>query len=124
MVQVSINPATGETIASYDELSPEQAGPILAKVEAAWQSWKKVPFAERAVPMRKAAALLRERKHELARLMALEMGKPLAGGRGEAEKCAWVCEFYADKAEEYLTPIPVEAGGAKSFVAFNPLGPV
>ena len=124
MAQVSTNPATGETLAAYPELTPEQAYPILEKVEAAWREWRHTSFAERAQPMRKAAALLRERKDELARLMALEMGKPLAGGRGEAEKCAWVCEFYADKAEEFLTPIPVEAGASKSFVAFNPLGPV
>lgn len=122
--QVSINPANGETVASYPELSYAEAQPILQRVEAAWQAWKTTRFAERAVPMRKAAALLRERKDELARLMAAEMGKPLAGGRGEAEKCAWVCEFYADKAEAFLTNIPVAAGASKSYVAFNPLGPV
>lgn len=124
MTQVSINPATGEHIAAYQELTAEAASAIINEVETAWQSWKTTSFAERAVPMRKAAELLRERKEELARLMALEVGKPLAGGRGEVDKCAWVCEFYADKAEAFLQPINIEAGATKSYVAFSPLGPV
>ena len=72
--------------------------------------------------MRRAGALLRERKDELARLMALEMGKPLAQGRAEAEKCAWVCDYYADTAEGFLKPEAIPTDASRSFVAFSPLG--
>ena len=74
--------------------------------------------------MRRAADLLDERKAELARLMALEMGKPLAQGASEAEKCAWVCRYYADNSERFLSPEPVETDASRSFVAFTPLGAV
>lgn len=124
MPQLSVNPATGETIASYSELNLHQLHATLKQVEAAWQKWRQTSFTERASLMNKAAALLRERKEEFARLMALEMGKPLAGGRGETEKCAWVCEYYAEQAEGFLRNIPVEAGARKSYVSFQPLGPV
>lgn len=124
MVQISINPASGEVIAEYAESSYAEVQPILQQVEAAWQSWRRTTFAERAEPMRRAAALLRERQDVLADLMAAEMGKPLAGGRGEAEKCAWVCEYYAEQAEKFLAPEPVQAGVSKAYVAFQPLGPV
>lgn len=124
MAQDSINPATGETLASYSELSSEQVQQILSDVDSTWQSWRHTSFAERAQPMRQIAALLRERKAELAQLMALEMGKPLAGGQGEVEKSAWVCEFYAEQAETYLTALPIQTEASKSYVAFEPLGPV
>jgi succinate-semialdehyde dehydrogenase/glutarate-semialdehyde dehydrogenase len=74
--------------------------------------------------MRRAGELLRERKEDLARLMALEMGKPLAQGRAEADKCASVCEYYADGAERFLAPETIETDARKSFVAFQPLGAV
>ena len=79
---------------------------------------------DRQVPMRRAAAILRERADEFARLMSDEMGKTIREGPGEIEKCAWVCEYYADHAEEFLARETVEAGGSRSFVTFNPLGVV
>src|SRR5439155_171613 len=75
---------------------------ILAEASCAAAGWRRTSFADRAPKMRRAADLLDERKEELARLMAIEMGKPLAGGRSEAEKCAWVCRYYADNAERFL----------------------
>ena len=74
--------------------------------------------------MKKAAAILRERKAEFARLMAIEMGKPLKQGVAEAEKCAWACEYYADNAEAYLAPEITKTDASKSYVAFDPLGVV
>jgi succinate-semialdehyde dehydrogenase/glutarate-semialdehyde dehydrogenase len=74
--------------------------------------------------MRKAAATLRARSEEFARLMALEMGKVLREGRSEIEKCAWVCDYYAENAETFLAREPVETDAAKSFVTFEPLGVV
>src|SRR4029453_4016898 len=87
-----------------------------------WQSWRATPFSQRAPLMKKAASLLRQRKSELSTLMADEMGKPLAQGIGEVEKCAWVCEYYADFAESHLAPDIIKTESTRSYVAFEPLG--
>jgi succinate-semialdehyde dehydrogenase/glutarate-semialdehyde dehydrogenase len=120
----SVNPATGERIKSYDEITPRQAADAVAAAHDAWKAWRKTSFAERSKPMRKAAEILRERKGEFARLMAIEMGKPLKQGVAEAEKCAWACEHYADNAEGYLAPEISRTDASKSYVAFDPLGVV
>src|SRR5262245_43140285 len=120
----SVNPATGETIRTYDEMTPEMVDAAIVDADAAWRTWRKTSFADRAVPMKKAAAILRSRKNEVARLMALEMGKPLKQGVAEAEKCAWACEYYADHAEKHLAAESAQTDAAKSYVAFEPLGVV
>ncbi len=124
MTITTSNPATGEVLETYDEMSAEQVEATLAEVDAAQRQWSRTGFGHRAGLMKKAAQALRDRSDELARLMAAEMGKPLGGGRGEVEKCAWVCDFYADKAESFLADEPVEADATKSYVAFRPLGVV
>ena len=124
MAITSINPATGRPLETYDELAPGAAADAVAEAHAAWQSWRDTSFAERGARMKRAAAILRERKDALARLMALEMGKPLRQGVAEAEKCAWACEYYADNAEAQLAREPMDTGGSKAYVAFQPLGVV
>jgi succinate-semialdehyde dehydrogenase/glutarate-semialdehyde dehydrogenase len=119
-----VNPATGETLKTYDEMTPRQTAAAIEEAHAAWASWRAVPFAGRARPMKKAAAILRERKEEFARLMALEMGKPFKQGVAEAEKCALCCDYYADNAEAHLAPEIVKTEASKSYVAFEPLGVV
>src|SRR5262245_21651600 len=98
----SINPATGKLLKTYDEMTPEAAAAAVSDAHSAWLAWRKTSFAQRAMPMRRTAQILRDRKAQLAGLMAEEMGKPLRQGLAEAEKCAWVCEYYADNAEEHL----------------------
>jgi succinate-semialdehyde dehydrogenase/glutarate-semialdehyde dehydrogenase len=120
----SINPATDELIGEYPEAEPGELAAALGETSCAAAGWRNVGFAQRAAPMRRTAVLLRERQEPLARLMALEMGKPLAQGRAEIEKCAWVCEHYADHAERYLAPEPAETDAGRSYVAFRPLGVV
>jgi succinate-semialdehyde dehydrogenase/glutarate-semialdehyde dehydrogenase len=120
----SINPATGETILTYAEMTQREVDLAVEWAHSAWLSWRETSFAERAQPMRRAAAILRERKDELARLMALEMGKPLAQGTAEAEKCAWVCDYYAENAEKHLADDVIPTEGQRSYVAFEPLGVV
>lgn len=120
----SVNPATGETIGTYDEMTPEQTAGAVDEAHAAWLSWRKTVFSERATAMKKAAAILRERKAEFAKLMALEMGKPLKQGVAEVEKCALGCEHYAEHAEVYLAPEIVKTEASRSYVAFEPLGVV
>ena len=120
----SVNPATGETIKTYEDMTPPQAAAAVAESHEAWKTWRKTSFAERATPMKKAAAILRERKQEFATLMALEMGKPLKQGIAEVEKSALGCEYYADHAEAHLASEIITTDASKSYVAFDPLGVV
>jgi succinate-semialdehyde dehydrogenase/glutarate-semialdehyde dehydrogenase len=120
----SVNPANGKPIETYTEMTPEEAAATVAEAHERWQTWRTTSFAARAALMKKAAGILRGRKHELAKLMAVEMGKPLKQGVAEAEKCAWVCDYYADSAEAHLAPDVIKTESSKSYVAFEPLGVV
>ncbi len=120
----SVNPADGRLVQEYPEAEPEAVARILREAHAAFLEWRRTTFPERAVPLKRAGALLRERREELARLMALEMGKPVAQGRAEAEKCAWVCDYYAENAERFLSPEVIPTDASRSYVAFVPLGVV
>src|SRR6185369_4415289 len=120
----SINPATGETIKTYDAMTPEAAAAAVVQAHKTWQAWRTTPFGARARPMKKTAEILRERKNELAKLMATEMGKPLKQGAAEVEKCALGCDYYADNAEAHLVPETIKTENSKSYVAFEPLGVV
>jgi succinate-semialdehyde dehydrogenase/glutarate-semialdehyde dehydrogenase len=118
----SINPATGDVIKSYDDMSQEAINEAISKSHDAFLGWRRTTFSKRAEHMRQAAALLRERANPLAKLMAEEMGKPIKDGRAEAEKCGWVCDYYAEHAEHFLQPETIETEASKSFVTFQPLG--
>jgi len=124
MALQSINPATDQLVAEYPEATPEDVTRILRAARAACGSWRRTALPERAASLRRAGALLRARKDELARLMAVEMGKPLAQGRAEAEKCAWVCDYYAEEGAGHLAPEPIATDASRSYVAFEPLGVV
>jgi succinate-semialdehyde dehydrogenase/glutarate-semialdehyde dehydrogenase len=124
MALESINPATGELIEVFEEWSQVKTRGVIEEVDEAWLSWRRTSFARRAELMRGAAAVLRRNKEEYARIMALEMGKPIGDGRGEVEKCALVCDFYADNAEKFLADEPAESDGSKAYVAFRPIGTV
>src|SRR6058998_3607046 len=91
---------------------------------AAFLQWREVPFARRAQRMREAAQILRTRRAEYARTMTIEMGKPIVQAEAEVDKCAWVCEYYADHAEAFLAEQPRETQASRSHVRFDPLGPV
>ena len=120
----SINPATGELIREYETHSPEQVDEIIEVSDEAQRSWGDSVFSRRAELMRSAASLLRERSGNYAELMAAEMGKPVGQARSEAEKCAWVCDYYAEHAERFLADVPVETDASESFVTYRPLGAV
>jgi succinate-semialdehyde dehydrogenase/glutarate-semialdehyde dehydrogenase len=121
---VSINPANGATIRSYGRHTGRQIDEILDASERAYASWSTLGFAERGEHLCAVAAVLRQRAEDLARLMAQEMGKPLPQGEAEAEKCAWVCEHYAEHARAFLEPEAVASDAARSHVHFRPIGPV
>ncbi len=120
----SLNPATGELLQSFTEWPVEKTLKVVDDVAAAWPLWKKTSFAERAVFMKKAAGILRDRSEEFARLMALEMGKPISGALVEVGKCAAVCDFYAEQAAEMLADESLQSDATQTLVAFQPLGTV
>ena len=122
MSMESINPATGEILKRYDEMTPETIAATVEEVDRAFTSWRSTSFGQRAKFMRAAAYVLRKRRDEYARLMADEMGKPLAQGHTETDKCAWVCEYYAENAEKFLAREEIETEANRSFVTFEPLG--
>ena len=118
----SINPVTGSIIKSYTADS-EQA--VLTKIEnanAVWADWKGLSLQKKAALLKRTATVLRKEKKELAKLMALEMGKPLQAGLDEIEKCASVCEYYATSGAEHLADQLIETEASKSYVSFQPLG--
>ncbi len=119
---LSVNPATEEVLASYEPFDAEQVERALDEAQDAFGAWRQRSFAERAVPMKRLATLLRERIDRYARLLTLEMGKPITEARAEIEKCAWNTDFYAEHAAEYLRDEPAPANGKRSYVAFQPLG--
>jgi succinate-semialdehyde dehydrogenase/glutarate-semialdehyde dehydrogenase len=118
----AINPSTGETLAVYDEMTSEEVEIIISQVNGAFSRWRRTSFAERATLLNRAAEVLREYADTYARVMTDEMGKPIADARSEVEKCAWVCEYYAENGEGFLQPETVETNATKSFITFQPLG--
>jgi succinate-semialdehyde dehydrogenase/glutarate-semialdehyde dehydrogenase len=124
MALESVNPANGELISRYDPMQDQEVAAIVRAAHEAGREWAAAGFAARAACLRAAAAALRDRKQEWARLMAVEMGKPVTAGVGEAEKCAWGCEYYADHAEAFLADEVVLTEASRSLVRYQPLGPI
>ncbi|MFC2102899.1 NAD-dependent succinate-semialdehyde dehydrogenase [Bacteroidota bacterium] len=120
----SINPATEELINEYPEMDILQVGDIIKNTDNAFHVWKKTNFNERSRLMTKAANTLREKKEELGKIITLEMGKPITQAVAEVEKCALVCDYYAENAEKFLDDEVIETEASKSFVAFQPIGVV
>ena len=119
-----VNPATGEVVASFPDAGWEQAAERIEEAARAFATWRRKPVAERAAVLRAAAAILRAEAGEHAAIMTREMGKPIAQGRSEVEKCAWVCEHLAEHGPAMLASRPVATEAARSWVSFQPLGPV
>src|SRR5437867_7935011 len=120
----SINPATGETLKSFDELSEPQIEESLTRAANAFRNSRRTSLADRSSMMLRVAEILENEKNDYARLMTTEMGKPIKAAAQEAEKCAWVCRYYAETAEKHLADQIVETNATKSYVHFQPLGVV
>jgi succinate-semialdehyde dehydrogenase/glutarate-semialdehyde dehydrogenase len=118
------NPATGETLKTFDALTKDQIEACISRATAAFTAHRLTSFTERAEKMRRAGEILIERKKDLGELMTIEMGKPIKAGIAEAEKCASACSYYADNAERMLAPRDVETSGGAGAVYFQPIGPV
>jgi succinate-semialdehyde dehydrogenase/glutarate-semialdehyde dehydrogenase len=124
MPLTSTNPATGERIDHYEAFTDDEIDDRLDRAEAAFRRHRQTAFQDRAAVMNRAADILEERSHTWGELMTREMGKPLAQAVAEAEKCAWVCRYYAEHAEDFLADSPRATDAQRSFVAFQPLGPI
>src|ERR1044072_1223164 len=120
----SINPTTGQTLKTFDALSANQIGEKLQLAANTFRTYRRTPFAERTRMMMRAAEILETRKNEFAKVMTTEMGKPIKAAVSEAEKCAWICRYYAETAPQHLADEIVETNARKSYVRFQPLGPV
>ena len=120
----SIDPATGSVIREYEEADAGKIASALELADRAWVAWRERSFADRAAVLGRAASLLRARAAEYADVMAAEMGKPVAQGTSECEKCAWVCEWFAENGERLLASEEIPTDASRSYVAYRPLGVV
>ena len=120
----TVNPTTGERVRTFTELTAPEIDDKLEIARRAALVWRRAPIEQRAAVVRRAGQILEERKEQYGRLMTLEMGKPIKAAVDEAAKCATACRYYAEHAARFLADRPVEAGGERSFVAFEPLGVV
>ena len=120
----SINPHTGQIIRSHEPQDDAEVERLLQAAADAARDWRKSGFSDRASLMKAAAGMLRQRKQELAGLMADEMGKILRDGIAEVEKCAACCDYYAENAQDFLTSREIASDASASRVVFDPLGPV
>src|SRR5439155_1186143 len=120
----SINPATEEVIATFEQFTPAQVEQALAEADTAFRDWRRHSIGERSTAMRRAAELLRSRKERYAGLITAEMGKPITQAEAEVEKCTWVCDYFAEHAERFLARQPAQTNARVSYVAFEPLGVV
>jgi succinate-semialdehyde dehydrogenase/glutarate-semialdehyde dehydrogenase len=124
MAIASVNPATGETVRTFDALTDDELDRKLTRAVEAFQGHRAMPFAERAALLRRAAEILDAEADELAGLATMEMGKTLAAAVAEVGKCAKGCRWYADHAQEMLADEPWPVEGADVFTRYEPLGPV
>jgi succinate-semialdehyde dehydrogenase/glutarate-semialdehyde dehydrogenase len=124
MAIVSINPATGEKLKEFPAFNDDEIEQRLKRAEQAFGHHRREPFAKRAQLMVAAAALLEQEKEKWARIITLEMGKLLRSAVEEVERCARACRFYAENAERFLEDEPAQTSAARSFVKYQPLGPV
>jgi len=120
----TINPATGETLVTFQPLSPSEIEQKLELAVTTFRSERKTPFAERARRMLKAAQILERDKEKFAHLMTLEMGKPYKAAVAEALKCTTACRYYAENAEQILADEVIETGAKKTFIRYRPIGPI
>ena len=120
----STNPLTGDVVKTFAEWSPERTSAAVQAAATAYADWKNTPFSQRAACLESLAAVLRKRADDYARIIALEMGKPVKFGRAEIHKCADVCDYYARNGEAMLAPSPVEGFASSAAVEFHPMGTV
>lgn len=124
MALETVNPATGELVKSFNEMTKKEIDDIINYAHQQFAEWKNTSFKDRSRLMLNAAKILKQRKEELGKTLTLEMGKPIKQAISEIEKCAWVCEYYAENGEKILMKEIVETDASESYVQFDPIGVV
>ncbi len=124
MAIASVNPANGKVLKTFEALSDPQVDAKIGRAAGVFPSFQRLPFTQRGRWMMNAAEILENEKEELGRLMTMEMGKPLRSAIEEAVKCAWACRYYAENAERFLADEAVETAATKSYIHYQPLGPI
>ena len=124
MAIASVNPANGKVLKTFEALSDSWVDAKIGRAASTFPSFQRLPFTQRGRWMMKAAEILENEKEELGRLMTMEMGKPLRSAIEEAVKCAWACRYYAENAERFLADEAVETAATKSYIHYQPLGPI
>ena len=120
----TINPATGETLETFEALTDTQIEDKLERADRAFGQYRRTLLAERAEWLEVAAGILERDRIKLGKLITLEMGKPIKGAIAEVEKCAWVCRYYAEQGLEFLADRPVATDAEFSYVTYQALGPI
>lgn len=120
----TVNPATGQTLQTFEPLTEAELEQKLALAQEAFSHYRQVPFSQRATWLNQAAEVLERQQQALAKTMTLEMGKPLKAAIAEVEKCAWVCRYYAEQGPLFLIDQPAQTDASQSFVRYQPLGPI
>ncbi len=120
----SVNPYNNEQVGIFTALTKDELDKKLNKSQKAFESWKKVPIAERCQLIKNAGQVLRDNVAEYAKMITLEMGKPISESRSEVTECAWVCDYYAENAPAFLEEESITTDADKSFVRHDPIGGV
>ena len=120
----TINPATGETVKTFEPLTDAEIEAKLALSQEAYRSYRGVPIEQRAVWMKAAADIVEQESDRFGKIITLEMGKTFKSAVAEAKKCALVCRYYAEKTAEFLADVPVETDASQSFIRYQPLGSI
>lgn len=118
----SVNPFDNTVIKNYKEMNNDEVDSIIRKSSEAFSEWKRIPILQRSALMKNAGAVLKANIKEYSDLMTLEMGKPIKQSKAEIEKCAWVCEYFAENSEKFLNDELVTTDASKSYVSYQPLG--
>src|SRR4051812_19069828 len=124
MTIATINPATGQTVRTFVPLSEPELDARIQCAADAFRRYRRTPLVERTRMLLRAAEILEAEKEKFGRLMVTEMGKTLKAAVEEAAKCAWGCRYYAEQAEKFLADERIETGASRSFVTYQPIGPV
>jgi succinate-semialdehyde dehydrogenase/glutarate-semialdehyde dehydrogenase len=118
----SINPYTEEVIKEFDLMTPDEIEGEIERSRRAFSAWRELPVAERAASVRKLGGHLRTEKRRYSEIMTREMGKPIRESVAEIEKCAWLCDYYAENGKKFLEPEEIRTEAKKSYILFQPLG--
>ncbi len=124
MAIATINPATGEIVKTFEPITDKEIDAKLELATTTFRQYQKIPMSQRGEWLLAAADILEKNAEKFGKIMTLEMGKTLSGAIAEAKKCALVCRYYAENAAKFLADVPAQTDASKSFVRYQPLGPV